>query len=30
VPLVELPNRYWPEIKAPKGKTDMLIITDAR
>jgi uncharacterized protein with von Willebrand factor type A (vWA) domain len=29
VPLVELPNRYWQEIKAPKGKTDILIITDA-
>lgn len=29
VPLVELPNRYWIEMKVPQGKTDILCITDA-
>jgi len=29
VPLVELPGRYWEIIGAPKGKTDVVIITDA-
>lgn len=29
VPLKELPTDYWEAIKAPKGKTDLVIITDA-
>lgn len=28
VPLAELPNVYWPQIQAPKGKTDLIILTD--
>lgn len=28
VPLVELPNRYWQEMKAPAGKTDIIFVTD--
>jgi len=28
VPLHELPNRYWQEMGAPKGKTDVILITD--
>lgn len=28
VPLVELPNKYWAELKAPRGKTDVIILTD--
>jgi uncharacterized protein with von Willebrand factor type A (vWA) domain len=28
VPLKQLPKVYWPEIGAPKGKTDLVIITD--
>lgn len=30
VPLAELPTTYWPEIGAPKGKTDLIIITDGQ
>lgn len=29
VPLAELPFKYWDQIKAPKGKTDVILITDA-
>lgn len=29
VPLEQLPKVYWPEFNAPKGKTDVVIITDA-
>lgn len=29
VPLQELPGTYWEEMKAPKGKTDVIMITDA-
>lgn len=29
VPLNELPNKYWDELGCPKGKTDIVIITDA-
>ena len=29
VPLVELPTKYWLEMAAPKGKTDVILITDA-
>jgi uncharacterized protein with von Willebrand factor type A (vWA) domain len=29
VPLDELPRVYWPEFQAPRGKTDVVIITDA-
>lgn len=29
VPLRELPTKYWEAIKAPKGKTDLILITDA-
>jgi uncharacterized protein with von Willebrand factor type A (vWA) domain len=29
VPLRELPERYWPAMGAPKGRTDLLLITDA-
>lgn len=29
VPLSELPNKYWTMIGAPKGKTDLILITDA-
>lgn len=29
VPLVELPTRYWKELGAPRGKTDLILITDA-
>lgn len=29
VPLVELPTRYWAEAKVPRGKTDVVLITDA-
>lgn len=28
VPLKELPTTYWDELKCPKGKTDLIIITD--
>lgn len=28
VPLVELPGRYWSVINPPKGKTDVVLITD--
>ena len=28
VPLAELPNRYWPAINPPKGKTDLIVLTD--
>lgn len=28
VPLEVLPNKYWEELKAPKGKTDLIVITD--
>jgi uncharacterized protein with von Willebrand factor type A (vWA) domain len=28
VPLAELPGRYWREMGAPRGKTDVIIITD--
>jgi uncharacterized protein with von Willebrand factor type A (vWA) domain len=30
VPLVELPGRYWRELRCPRGKTDMICITDAQ
>ncbi len=30
VPCVKLPFEYWNDIKAPRGKTDIVIITDAR
>lgn len=30
VPLVELPTTYWNELKAPRGKTDVILITDAQ
>lgn len=30
VPLRELPFNYWPEMQPPKGKTDVIIITDAQ
>jgi len=30
VPLDKLPNEYWTEMGAPKGKTDVIIITDAQ
>lgn len=30
VPLQQLPTTYWNELKAPKGKTDVIIITDAQ
>lgn len=30
VPLVELPTTYWSELNAPKGKTDVILITDAQ
>ena len=29
VPLEQLPNVYWKELDVPKGKTDIVIITDA-
>lgn len=29
VPLVKLPTTYWEKVKPPKGKTDVIIITDA-
>jgi uncharacterized protein with von Willebrand factor type A (vWA) domain len=29
VPLRTLPFQYWEEMKCPKGKTDMIILTDA-
>lgn len=29
VPLVELPFKMWPQIGAPAGKTDIVMITDA-
>lgn len=29
VPLEQLPNKYWEEMQAPKGKTDVIIVTDA-
>jgi uncharacterized protein with von Willebrand factor type A (vWA) domain len=29
VPLAELPTTYWDQIKAPRGKTDLVLITDA-
>lgn len=29
VPLDVLPNKYWQQMQAPKGKTDIIIITDA-
>lgn len=29
VPLAELPTTYWDELQCPKGKTDVIIITDA-
>lgn len=29
VPLEQLPNKYWTEMQAPKGKTDVIIVTDA-
>lgn len=29
VPLEQLPNKYWQEMQAPKGKTDVIIVTDA-
>jgi uncharacterized protein with von Willebrand factor type A (vWA) domain len=29
VPLVELPKTYWEQIGAPRGKTDLVLITDA-
>lgn len=28
VPLQELPTTYWQELNCPKGKTDVIIITD--
>lgn len=28
VPLAELPGKYWDELKCPRGKTDLIIITD--
>lgn len=28
VPLKELPERYWEELGAPRGKTDVICITD--
>lgn len=30
VPLDQLPNKYWKEMRAPKGKTDVIMITDAQ
>lgn len=29
VPLKELPNVYWDELGCPRGKTDIILITDA-
>lgn len=29
LPIYELPNVYWPKLQAPKGKTDVVFITDA-
>lgn len=29
VPLVQLPTVYWDELSCPKGKTDVILITDA-
>jgi len=29
VPLKELPTKYWDEINAPHGKTDVILVTDA-
>ncbi len=29
VPLVKLPFEYWNQFGCPKGKTDMILITDA-
>lgn len=29
VPLAELPGKYWGMMNAPKGKTDLILITDA-
>lgn len=30
VPFDKVPNEYWKEMGAPKGKTDMILITDGR
>ncbi len=29
VPLQEMPTTYWQQMKPPKGKTDVILITDA-
>lgn len=30
IPVVDLPTKFWKQINPPKGKTDVLFITDAR
>lgn len=29
VPLDVLPNKIWPEIRVPRGKSDLIVVTDA-
>lgn len=30
VPISELPNKYWQMLNPPRGKTDLIILTDAK